>query len=108
MSAEGDAKFILGNETFKAALENLKSYAVQKAMEAAPSDDEGRKHFLNLARASDHIGGYLRALIVSASEQERVAQLAQLDQIYSARAANRYRTLRGENVDSTIDKVING
>ena len=108
MSAENDAKFLLGNETFKAALDNLKAYAVQKAMEAAPSDDDGRKHFLNLARASEHVSGYLRALIVTASEAERVKRLQEIDNIYSISAQQRYRSLRGHNVDRELNKVIDG
>lgn len=108
MSAENEAKFLLGNETFKAALDNLKSYAVQKAMEATPSDDEGRKHFLNLARASEHVSGYLRALIVSADAAERAKQLSEIDNVYSMKAQQRYRSLRGENVDRDLTQVIDG
>lgn len=108
MSAEGDAKFLLANETFNAALENLRAHAVSKAIACAPSDDEGRREFLNLARAADHVKGYLTALIVSEKAQEHANTMAKLDQIYAHRATNRFRTLRGLNVDESLDQVING
>lgn len=108
MSAEADAKFLLGNETFSAALDNLRSHAVSKAIACPPEDDEGRKQFLNLARASDHVRGYLTALIVTEDHKKRAAEIAKLDNIYQDQATNRFRLLRGENVDRPLTKVING
>ena len=67
-----EAKALLNNEAFVAALETARRQAIAAAMGCAVSDDDGRRRYLDAARTVDRLAGHLNALVVSAKSGEEV------------------------------------
>jgi hypothetical protein len=65
MSIEGEAKSLLNNEAFLAALEYCRGAAIQGAMTCDAKDDHGRRVYLDAAKTVDRVKAFLAAQLAS-------------------------------------------
>lgn len=72
MSIEGEAKSLMNNEAFVAALDAARKQAIASAMMCAIDDDNGRRRYLDAARVVDKVAGHLNALIIASKTGETV------------------------------------
>ncbi len=63
----GEAKALMNNAAFAAALEAARRQTIAAAMACDPKDDEGRRRYLDAARTVDRVTGHLAALVAAAT-----------------------------------------
>lgn len=63
--ASGEAKALMNNPAFVGALETARRQAITAAMACDPTDDEGRRRYLDAAKTVDRVAAHLAALIVA-------------------------------------------
>ena len=73
MSIEAEARALLNNEAFVAALDAARAQSIAAAMACDVRDDEGRRRYLEAARIVARVAGHLNAL-VQASKTEWIPQ----------------------------------
>jgi hypothetical protein len=61
----GEAKALMNNAAFVAALDAARRQTIAAAMACDPKDDEGRRRYLDAARTVDRVAGHLAALIAA-------------------------------------------
>lgn len=66
----GDAKALMNNAAFTAAIEAIRRQTIAAAMGCDPKDDEGRRRYLDAARTVDRVIAHLSALIVAGKTGE--------------------------------------
>lgn len=86
MSIESEAKAILNNEAFKAALESTQQAYLNAAMNCAMNDDEGRRLNLSAARIVGTIANHIAAL----ATDKGMGAVIELPNFYEERARKRF------------------
>lgn len=90
MSIEGEAKSLMTNEAFVAALDSARAQAITAAMMCDAKDDDGRRRYLDVARIVDKVGGHLNALIQAA----KTGAVVEAADFYEERAKQRFAFFR--------------
>jgi hypothetical protein len=90
MSVESEARSLLNNEAFVAALESARAQAITAAMMCDARDDDGRRRYLDAARIVDRVAGHLNALVQAAKTGEGVDPA----DFYEERAKQRFALFR--------------
>ncbi len=58
-----DAKYLMNNAAFVAALDNAKAQALRAALGCDAKDDESRRRYLDAVRTVDKVAAHLNALL---------------------------------------------
>lgn len=85
MSLEGDAKFLMGNEAFKDAIEKTQQAYLNAAMNCPLNDDEGRRLNLSAARIVAGVAAHIAALAT-----EKGGEVIDLPDFYQERARKKF------------------
>ena len=90
MSIEGEARGLLNNPAFVAALDAARTQVIWAAMMCAAHDDEGRRRYLDAARTVDKVAGHLNALV----QAEKSGAEVEPADFYEERARQRFALFR--------------
>lgn len=90
MTVEADARALLNNPAFVAALDAARAQAVRAAMMCDARDDEGRRRYLDAARIVDRVAGHLNALV----QAEKSGAEVEPADYYEERAKQRFAFFR--------------
>ena len=61
----GEAKALMSNTAFVAALDAARRQSIAAAMACDPKDDEGRRRYLDAAKTVDRVAAHLAALVAA-------------------------------------------
>jgi hypothetical protein len=90
MSIETEARALLNNEAFVAALESARTQVITAAMMCDARDDDGRRRYLDAARIVDRVAGHLNALVQASKTGDGVDPA----DFYEERAKQRFALFR--------------
>ena len=65
-----EAKYLMNNEAFIAALENAKQQAMSAALACNIADDQGRRRYLDAVRTVDKVRAHIAALMAAAKPED--------------------------------------
>lgn len=67
-----EAKAILNNVAFIAAVDSVRADLITKAMNCSPQNDTGRRRYLDAAKTVDRVVSHLNAVVIAAKSGDEV------------------------------------